>query len=216
MSKILFIDAGHGSLDANGTYTTPPHKGKWFDHKKGKFHKGSIFYEGVWNRSFAAKFIEMATQVGFHCVPVYDPIQDTLLGKRVENANIYSKEVVGGKGVYLSFHSNASGAGTARGFNLFYHPKSPKGKKLATEIVADIQSVFVKQGSKSYQPLREGYMDEKKEDIYYVLEATTMPSLLFEFGFFDNYEDASLIFTEAFQCDLALQLVNTLSKATLY
>ena len=216
MSKILYIDAGHGALDANGNYTTPPKNGKWFDHKKGQFHKGSIFYEGVFNRSLAQKFMYLAKQAGYHCVPVYDPIQDTALGKRVETANTYSKDVAGGKGIYLSFHSNASGVGTARGFNLFYHPKSSRGKKLANELVADIQNVFVKHGSKSPQPLREGYMNAQKTAIYYVLEATSMPSLLFEFGFFDNYEDASLIFTDEFQCELAQQLVNSLSKATLY
>jgi N-acetylmuramoyl-L-alanine amidase len=215
MSKILYIDAGHGSLDANGNYTTPPKNGKWFDHKKGQFHKGSIFYEGVFNRSLAEKFMYLATQAGFHCVPVYDPIQDTALGKRVETANNYSKDVAGGKGIYLSFHSNAANS-KARGFNLFYHPKSSRGKKLATELVTDIQSVFVKHGSKSTLPLREGYMNGKWTAIYYVLEATAMPSLLFEFGFFDNFEDATLLFSEEFQCELAQELVNSLSKATLY
>lgn len=216
MSKILFIDAGHGSLDSNGNYTTPPKNGKWFDHKTaGTFHKGGIFYEGVWNRSFAQKFMYLAKQAGFHCVPVYDPIQDTALGKRVETANTYYKDVSKGKGIYLSFHSNAAN-GKARGFNLFHHPKSTRGKKLATEIVQDLQNVFVKHGSKSSQPLREGYMNAEKTAIYYVLEATSMPSLLFEFGFFDNIEDAKLIYSEEFQCELAQELVNCLFKATLY
>jgi N-acetylmuramoyl-L-alanine amidase len=134
---------------------------------------------------------------------------------RVETANKYSKDVAGGKGTYLSFHSNAFNS-TVRGFNLFYHPKSSRGKKLATELVTDIQNVFVKHGSKSPQPLREGYMNAEKTAIYYVLEATAMPSLLFEFGFFDNFEDASLIFSDEFQCELAQELVNSLSKATLY
>jgi N-acetylmuramoyl-L-alanine amidase len=59
-------------------------------------------------------------------------------------------------------------------------------------------------------------MNAEKTAIYYVLEATAMPSLLFEFGFFDNFEDASLIFSDEFQCELAQELVNSLSKATLY
>lgn len=215
MSKILYIDAGHGALDANGIYTTPPKNGKWFDHKKGKFHKGTIFYEGVFNRAIAQKFMYLAKQQGYHCIPVYDPIQDTSLGKRVETANKYSKDIAGGKGIYLSFHSNAANS-KARGFNIFYHPKSPRGKKLATELVNDLQNVFVKHGSKSPQPLREGYMDAQKIAIYYVLEATLMPSILFEFGFFDNYEDATLLMSEDFQCELAHELLNSLNKATLY
>jgi N-acetylmuramoyl-L-alanine amidase len=215
MNKILYIDAGHGGLDAAGNYTTPSTKGKFFDHKTaGKFHKAGIFYEGVWNRSFAAKFIELATQAGFHCVPVYDPIQDTLLGKRVENANIYSKEVVGGKGIYLSFHSNAFNTKN-RGFHLFHHPNSKAGKQIGLQLVSPLNKVFKDRGSVSVNALREGWMDAKKTQIFYVLEATSMPALLFEFGFFDNLEDAKMLFDEQFQCDLALELLNSLLEAKL-
>jgi N-acetylmuramoyl-L-alanine amidase len=212
--KILFIDAGHGNLDANGNYTTPPKNGKWFDHKKGQFHKDSIFYEGVWNRTFAKKFIELATDLGFHCVPVYDPINDTTLGNRVQIANKYWTDITGRSGTYLSFHSNAFNS-NVRGFNIFYHPFSTKGKELATGIVNPIHKLFVDNGSVSPQPLREGWMDAAKTQIYYVLEATKMPALLFEFGFFDNFQDASLIISDQFQCDLALTVIKALEKTNL-
>ena len=209
MSKILFIDAGHGGVDKNGNYTTPPKNGKYFDHKKMQFHKGTTFLEGVFNRDFARKFMVHATKLGFNCVPVYHPESDTTLGNRVEIANdAFSR--FGNDGIYLSFHSNASGVGTARGFNLFYHPNSAKGKALATKIVHPIQNVFIKSGSISPFPLRDGYMNAEKTAIFYVLQATKPVSLLFEFGFFDNYEDAKMLFNEEFQENLAFELAKTL------
>jgi N-acetylmuramoyl-L-alanine amidase len=208
MSKILYIDAGHGALDSNGNYTTPAHKGKWFDHKKGTFHKNSIFYEGVWNRAFAAEFIKQATNLGFQCIPVYHPVNDNLLGERVELANeSYKKHK---EGTYLSFHSNASNS-TARGFYLFHHPQSKAGKQMASGIVQNINSVFTSHGSISSRPLREGYMNEKK-DIYYVLQATNMPALLFEFGFFDNFYDATMLMDKAFIFELAATVAIELHK----
>jgi N-acetylmuramoyl-L-alanine amidase len=214
--KVLYIDAGHGGVDAAGNYTTPPTKGKFFDHKTaGTFHKGGIFYEGVFNRSLANKFIEMATQVGFHCVPVYDPIADTSLGNRVETANKYFDEIAGKTGTYLSFHSNAFKS-VNRGFNVFYHPYSERGKRIATKIVKPIQQVFIDNGSVSPQPLREGWMDAAKTQIFYVLEATKMPSILFEFGFFDQIDDAKMLFSDKFQCDLALKVIESLQTADLW
>jgi N-acetylmuramoyl-L-alanine amidase len=209
MTKILFIDAGHGGVDSAGNYTTPPKNGKWFDHKKGIFHKGSIFLEGVWNRAFAKAFILKATEAGFQCKPVMHPENDTRLGERVELANQMFTQF--GQGIYLSFHSNAANS-KARGFNLFYHPNSKKGKDIAQAIVLPIQNTFIKHGSKSPQPLRQGYMNAEKTAIFYVLEATKSPALLFEFGFFDNYEDATLLMKQEFIDELAGVVVNSLKS----
>jgi N-acetylmuramoyl-L-alanine amidase len=215
MNKILYIDAGHGGLDSKGSYMTPAHIGKYFDHgDKAKFHKKGMFYEGVWNRSFALKFIEKATKKGFICVPVFHPEKDTRLGDRVDIANKVS-EKFNNEGTYLSFHSNAANS-KARGFNLFYHPNSNKGKNIATAIVKNINDLFIANGSVNKFPLREGYMNVEKTAIFYVLAATNMPSLLFEFGFFDNLQDAKLIFDIEFQDKLAEILVNSLSTAELF
>ena len=214
MSKILYIDAGHGGLDAKGNYTTPAQNGKWFDHKGENFHKGGIFYEGVWNRSFANKFMYLAPLQGFHCVPVYDPIQDTRLGIRTNIANRYHADIAQNKGLYLSFHSNAFNS-TNRGFHVFHHPNSVKGLQLGKGIVNGINDLFVKNGSVSVNPLREGWMDAKKTQIFHVLSATNMPALLFEFGFFDNLQDAKMIFDEQFQTDLAWAVIKQLEKQDL-
>jgi N-acetylmuramoyl-L-alanine amidase len=216
MRKILYIDAGHGGLDSNGNYTTPPKTGKYFDHKDNAiFHKRGLFFEGVWNRTFAYKFIEKATAAGFQCVPVFHPHNDTRLGDRVEIANESYKKF-GNEGTYLSFHSNASGVPNVRGFNIFFHPMSKNGKEVAIKLVNPIQNLFIKYGSESRYPLREGYMNAEKTQIYYVLEATSMPSVLFEFGFFDNLEDAKLIFQDSFQEELAEVLVQALLSSNLF
>ena len=44
----VFLDAGHGGLDAAGNYVTAP--SKMHQHTRGEFHNGRLFYEGVWNR----------------------------------------------------------------------------------------------------------------------------------------------------------------------
>ena len=45
----VYLDAGHGGLDASGKYVTAPNK--QFKHSSGTFHNGTWFYEGVWNRT---------------------------------------------------------------------------------------------------------------------------------------------------------------------
>jgi N-acetylmuramoyl-L-alanine amidase len=214
MSKILYIDAGHGGIDANGNYTTPPQNGKFFDHKGHNFHKQGIFYEGVWNRTFAETFTQMATALGYHCVPVYNPIADTRLGVRTDTANKYYNEVAQKKGLYLSFHSNAFKS-TNRGFYLFYHPNSARGLQIGSAIVNPINDLFVRNGSVSVNPLREGWMDANKTQIYHVLSATNMPALLFEFGFFDNLQDAEMIFDKEFQNELAATILAEFIKIDL-
>lgn len=214
MSKILYIDAGHGGVNESGKYTTADRIGKKWEHKGQKFHKGGMFYEGVFNRSIAQKFMQLATEKGFHCIPVYHPINDTSLGNRVDMANKMF-EKLDKSGTYLSFHSNAFN-GTVRGFNLFYHPHSPKGKSIAESIVKNVNQVFINAGSINRNPLREGYFNQEKTAFFYVLQATDMPALLFEFGFFDNAEDAKMLFSTEFQTKLATELVNSLSNATLY
>jgi N-acetylmuramoyl-L-alanine amidase len=59
-------------------------------------------------------------------------------------------------------------------------------------------------------------MDAAKTQIFYVLEATKMPSILFEFGFFDQIDDAKMLFSDKFQCNLALKVIESLETADLW
>ena len=67
-----------------------------------------------------------------------------------------------------------------------------------------IQKVFVENGSVSKFPVRA--------DNFYVLRETKMTSLLFEFGFFDNEDDANLLMDKSFVFDVAYSLLNSLDN----
>jgi N-acetylmuramoyl-L-alanine amidase len=201
--KILYIDAGHGGLDSEGNYTTLKSNGKRFLYNNGKeYHSKGYFYEGVFNREFAKYFIAIATQNDYLCIPVYHYSKDNSLESRVHLANTFYYNF-DYQGTYLSFHSNAFNS-NARGFNLFHHPNSTKGKELAQAICPDIQKVFVENGSVSKFPVRA--------DNFYVLRETKMTSLLFEFGFFDNEDDANLLMDKSFVFDVAYSLLNSLDN----
>jgi hypothetical protein len=68
----IFLDAGHGGREASGCYTTAP--SRMWDLKKGTFHNGSIFYEGVKNREYAdiiaAKLVSVAITPTVNASPV--------------------------------------------------------------------------------------------------------------------------------------------------
>jgi N-acetylmuramoyl-L-alanine amidase len=128
-NTVLFIDAGHGGIDPIGRYTTAP--SKQYKYPSG-FHQDGWFYEGVSNRQIAAEFMAQASRMGFICIPVYHPYKDTSLGTRTHLANTISNEL-GAESLYISFHSNAYN-GTARGWCIFHHPTSTKGKALCEDI----------------------------------------------------------------------------------
>ncbi|MEL7021126.1 MAG: N-acetylmuramoyl-L-alanine amidase, partial [Bacteroidota bacterium] len=58
----VYLDAGHGGLDAQGQYVTAP--SKMFRHQRGTFHAGGTFYEGVWNRTLTNRVILKLKRLG--------------------------------------------------------------------------------------------------------------------------------------------------------
>ena len=101
--KVLFIDAGHGGIDASGIYTTAPSKQHKFEQG---FHENGWFYEGVSNRKIAAEFMAQASRMGFLCIPVYHPSEDTHLSIRTNLANHIATKLQA-ESIYISFHSDA-------------------------------------------------------------------------------------------------------------
>lgn len=179
-NTVLFIDAGHGGIDPIGRYTTAP--SKQYKYPSG-FHQDGWFYEGVSNRQIAAEFMAQASRMGFICIPVYHPYKDTSLGTRTHLANTISNEL-GAESLYISFHSNAYN-GTARGWCIFHHPTSTKGKALCEDIA---QQVI---------PLNQDYNVPDRNAVlsqgFHVLTYTQMPAVLLENLFFDNVDDATIL-----------------------
>ena len=196
----IFLDAGHGGINPkvklpNG-YTTYP--SKCSQHNNGIFHSYGWFFEGLFNRAVVQYIEQYLKDWGYTTMKVYDEILDTSLSKRVTKANFAAKNYKAS--LYLSIHGNAAENKSARGWEVFTSPAQTK-----SDIFAELLYKEVKQSFPNwiFRPdLTDG--DHDKEDRFYVLTQTDMPSVLSENGFFTNFHDAKLMFDSDFQKKLAL------------
>lgn len=193
----IFLDPGHGGLHpVTQEYTTAPDKQYAHDH--GEFHCDGWFYEGVSNRVLCERIAAKLLRLGFPCYQVAHEWDDTPLPVRVDRANVTSAMYE--RSVYLSIHSNAFQGGRARGFEVFTSPGDTESDRLAEAIYART----VREMGKliTYRPdTSDG--DNDREANFYVLRHTTMPAVLVEYLFFDNYEDAVLLTDPVIQDRLA-------------
>lgn len=196
----IFLDAGHGGVNpATGIYTTAP--SKMYDHSTGacndnnEFHDGGVFYEGVKNREYADEIAKRLTDKGINVVKTYHPWEDTPLSRRVEIANYYHKNIQ--PGIFISEHSNAA-TGTARGFSIWTSIGQTTSDFLAEEFMkiykSDLSDDAIRIREQSYE---DG--DADYEENFYVLRNTSMPAVLTENLFFDNFEDAKILMDEYYK-----------------
>lgn len=203
--KYVFLDAGHGGIK-NGEYTTAP--SKMFDHKKGTFHDGSKFYEGVKNRK-AIDLIEKKLLEDGKLIPikVYQEKEDTALYFRSDLANRIHKIR---KGFYFSEHSNATPQHTARGFSVWTsvgQTDSDVFASLVYDLVKEkLSSIF------NIKMMKQTAYDEDAdyEAKFHVLVRTSCPSLLVENLFFDNFEDAKILMNEEYLSSYAEAVVEAM------
>ena len=201
----VYLDAGHGSIDAKGNYVTAP--SKMFEHSRGEFHDGKFFYEGVWNRTLTDVVAEKLKNLGINHVVVSHEYLDLSLHYRVDVANWYHKNYK--KGVYISNHSNASASHTARGFEVYTTPGVTKSDKLAELHWNNVKDLL---GDRiRYRPDKSDG-DHDKEARFFVLSKTHMPAILIEHLFFDNFEDAKLLMNDEIVERFAEAQVRTVIK----
>lgn len=87
--------------------------------------------------------------------------------------------------LHLALHSNASGSGsgTVRGSEVYYYPTSAEGKRAAEIIANNLQIIYpIPGGVKTVPTTRLGEV-----------RRTRAPSVLIEFAYHDNAEDAAWI-----------------------
>lgn len=174
----VLLDNGHGSL-INGTYQTSGKLKDWKD-------KG-IIYEGEFNRAIVNGIIEQLTVLKIPYVNIAPEYRDVRLETRVNRANKYPTR----SSFYLSVHSNAGG-GT--GSEIFTSPRSTKSDKIATIFGKEYKKEFPKR--KLRTDFTDGDLD--KERRFYVLTKTTMPAILTENFFMDNFEEfKTILMTQA-------------------
>lgn len=186
---LVFLDAGHGSLDSAGKYVTSP--SKQFKHSKGTFHDGQWFYEGVWNRTLTDRVAKKLERLSIPYYMVSHEYKDIHLSYRVALANWYAKKV--DKCVYISNHANAGG-GRARGFEIFTSPGKTTSDKVAELHWNNVKDLLGDRIDRYRSDTSDG--DHDKEARLYVLTKTSMPAILVEHLFFDNFEDASQLMND--------------------
>ncbi len=185
----VYLDAGHGGIDANGKYTTAP--SKQFEHAKGTFHHGKWFYEGVWNRKVTNLVADKLKNLGINHLIVSHEYLDLPLSYRVKMANWYHRNYK--KGIFISNHANASGSHRARGFEVYTTPGKTKSDAIAEKHWENVKELLG-DTIKMRPDTSDG--DHDKEARFYVIRNTIMPAMLVEHLFFDNKDDAKLLMSE--------------------
>jgi N-acetylmuramoyl-L-alanine amidase len=128
---------------------------------------------------------------------VYDEIIDTPLSKRVQKANFAAKNYKGS--IYLSIHGNAAENKSARGWEAFTSRGQTQSDIYAELLYKEVKKAYPNWVYRS--DLTDGDMD--KEERFFVLTKTLMPSVLSENGFFTNFQDAKMMFDPSFQNTIA-------------
>lgn len=94
-------------------------------------------------------------------------------------------------GLLISIHANAIKGKQWTGAQVFYHPTSEEGKKLAGSIQAHL---------KDFPP---GNKRKEKPEDYYILRKSTIPAVIVEVGFLSSPDEAGRLKNEGYQEQLA-------------
>lgn len=207
MERLAIIDAGHGGV-RNGIYATAPNK--QYTHKRGEFHLGSTFCEGVVNREIAARLEAKLTALRIPYITLYDKFADIPLRDRIRKANLWTARAERVCGV--SIHANASPTHTARGSEVFTSPGQTLSDTLATLYYNYLQEFLPAKYATNFT-MRTDFTDRDpdKEARLYVLTQSISPFMLIETLFFDQYDDARLLMEHEVQdlfadaCAFAIQ-----------
>ncbi len=171
---VVILDNGHGGL-INGTYQTPGKRSPiWND--------GTQLFEGEFNRAVVNLIIDDLTRLGIDYVNIAPEYRDVSLRTRVNRAN----ELAIKDSFYVSVHSNAGGG---RGSEIFTSPGNTKSDRIATVFGTEYQKVFPDKILRT--DFSDGDLD--REQRFFVLTQTRMPSILTENFFMDNEEECKNI-----------------------
>jgi N-acetylmuramoyl-L-alanine amidase len=182
----VFLDAGHGGLDSSGRYVTAP--SKMFEHDRGSFHKGSFFYEGVWNRRLTGLVLNKLISLNINYIMLSHEYLDLSLQHRVDKANWYYRNYK--RGILISNHANASASRRARGFEVYTTPGTTMSDVMAEIHWNNVEALL---GGRITMRSDTSDGDHDKEARFYIIQKTLMPAMLVEHLFFDNFSDASLL-----------------------
>ena len=198
MSKYLIAcDDGHG-METAGKRTPALKEDVKFRGKV--YKKGSCIHENDFNENIMELFIEGCKRCDIGTMQVAPGDTDIPLATRVSKANSNKADL------YISFHANALAGNwqtKAYGLVVIKHENcSAKTNTLANNVYD-----YLKNDVNWYSNGATKYGVRKDTDIsgysLYVLRKTSMPSILIEYGFMDNWEDVKVMCTDKFAKDCA-------------
>ncbi|TVY11706.1 AMIN domain-containing protein [Paenibacillus cremeus] len=130
--------------------------------------------------------------------PMIEPIMTRSDDTFIELADRAAMANEAGADLFVSIHANSAPGETARGAETYYY----------TEQSQDFAALMHK-----YLIDGTGFPDRKvKQDRFYVIKNTTMPSVLLEIGFLTNHIDEAAMYQDAFQNQVAASLVAAIKK----
>lgn len=199
MSKFLIgLDDGHG-METAGKRTAPLKSALKFRGKT--FRKGSCIHENDFNENLMELVEKALDRCGIGHMQLAPGDNDVSLANRVKTANAKKCDLV------VSLHANAL-AGTewqekAYGLVVIHHNNcQAKSKTLAKNCYEYLSTEveWYSNGATKY-----GVRADTDISGYslYILKNTSMPSILVEYGFMDNWEDVKLMCSEKFQNECA-------------
>ncbi len=201
----IFLDPGHGGI-INGQYVTP---GK----RSPKFEDGSQLFEGVQNRDIVKLIHQKILDVTLPELTVYNVSPgdvDTPLSTRVKFANDLWLNAGRPAAIYISVHGDANGDGVkwdqASGISVFTSKGQTKSDVFASILIDKLDNVIT--NVKWRKDTTDGDVD--KEENFYVLRETLMPSILSENGFFTNKEECKRMLTKEWKEQVAQSHFNAI------
>lgn len=195
--KTIVIDPGHNFGGDDGAYSK---------------HNGITYIERDINMQIAMKLKSSLELKGYNIILTREP-QDretidvrSSLDKRVNIANGSDAEL------FISVHQNSASASSARGVEVYYSTDKPNGgiansnkntksKELAVNISRDL--------SNQIGTINRGAKDEE----FYVVKNTFMPSILIECGFITNFEEARKVSDSNYQQIIANSIANQVANS---
>jgi len=193
----FLIDSGHGAM-LNNAYQTAP-------DKMYKFPDGKVAYEGVINRQVKDLVLKHGVASGLRMIDISPSVLDIGLQQRVSFANSLSTAYGAKNCLLISIHSNA-GKGT--GFEIF----TTRGENVSDKYATLFVQMFEK--SLGNMTVRKDLADDDpdKEAEFYIQKNTVCPSILLEWGFFDNENDYKIISSEFEQMRYAKLIIDFCHK----
>lgn len=198
---LIIPDPGHGGI-VNGKYDTAPAK-MWK-------YEDFIFYEGVFNRAMALRISSILLEKNISHAFTTDSNFDVSLPIRINKAKTIKNKYLHNNNLFLSLHANAASINKAKGMEIF----TLIGKSHSDEVATNIFNSLAKIGWRMRKDTTDG--DPDKEAKFYVLrkgEEAKFDSVLIEYGFFTNEEEAKLMMEPEIQKQLAILTVEGILKS---